>query len=358
MSVTSGFFNSLNGDRKYDALQVSSVFDGLIVDGVFASIGTAFVVKATTGLTVNVGIGKAWFNHTWILNDAVLPLEMPDAEVLLDRIDAIVIEINTSDSVRENSIKILQGEPSSTPQRPTLISEERIQQHPICYIERPAGSISIEQYKITNMIGTAEMPFVTGILQTISLDELLGQWQDELDNFVKRYTDNISEWTEQQKADFLEWAENRKQAYADWLEEMKLDMSEEREALDNWITAQQTDFITWYDKIKGQLSEDSAGNLQLQLDENAQLEFERYYGMVNKTVDINKDAKGNTTSIVETTDEAVCTTTFDATDASQTITTVCIPVEGIYYYTKTVLIETVETGTKITESYSKTVKEV
>ena len=103
MSVTYGFYNSLNGDRKYNAEQVSSLFDGLIIDGVFASIGTAFAVKATTGITVNVGIGKAWFNHTWTLNDSILPLEAPEAEVLLDRIDAVVLEVDATESVRANS---------------------------------------------------------------------------------------------------------------------------------------------------------------------------------------------------------------------------------------------------------------
>ena len=34
MSVSSGFFNSLNGDRKYNAAQMSAIFDGLIIDGV------------------------------------------------------------------------------------------------------------------------------------------------------------------------------------------------------------------------------------------------------------------------------------------------------------------------------------
>lgn len=100
MSVTYGFYNSLNGDRKYNAEQVSSLFDGLIIDGVFASVGTAFAVKATTGITVNVGIGKAWFNHTWTLNDSILPLEAPEAEVLLDRIDAVVLEVDATESVR------------------------------------------------------------------------------------------------------------------------------------------------------------------------------------------------------------------------------------------------------------------
>lgn len=358
MSVKSGFFNSIDGDRKYDATQLSSVFDGLIVDGVFASIGTAFVVKADVARTVNVGIGKAWFNGTWITNDAILPIEMPEADTLLDRIDAIVIEINKSDPVRENSIKVVQGELASIPKRPAMKNEERIQHHPLCYIKRPAKSFTITQSQITNMVGTEEMPFVTGILQTISLNELLGKWQDELDNFVNYYTSNIEEWTEAQKNDFLEWAANRKQAYADWLNEMKLDMADERAELDMWINTEQTKFEAWFVSMKDQLSSDAAGNLQLQLDYSTQKEFERYYSLVNRVVDINKNASGDTSSIVETTDEAVCTTTFAKTDAGTTITTVCVPVEGFYVYTKTVLIETVATGTKITESYTKTTKEV
>lgn len=134
MSVTYGFYNSLNGDRKYNAEQVSSLFDGLIIDGVFASIGTAFAVKATTGITVNVGIGKAWFNHTWTLNDSILPLEAPEAEVLLDRIDAVVLEVDATESVRANSIKFVKGTPSSAPSNPTLTNEGTVHQYPLCYI--------------------------------------------------------------------------------------------------------------------------------------------------------------------------------------------------------------------------------
>lgn len=356
MSVKSGFFNSIDGDRKYDAAQLSSVFDGLIVDGVFASIGTAFAVKADVARTVNVGIGKAWFNGTWIYNDAILPIEMPEADTLLDRIDAIVIEINKSDPVRDNSIKVVQGELASTPQRPAMKNEERIQHHPICYIKRPAKSFSITQSQITNMIGTEEMPFVTGILQTISLDELLGQWQDQLDNFVEYYTANIEEWTEAQKQEFLDWAANRKQAYADWLNEMKLDLAEERAEFDVWIDTEQAKFNDWFLSMKDQLSSDAAGNLQLQMSTLDQLTFERYYSIVNKVVDVNRDTNGEVTSIVETTDEAVCTTTFTTNGADKTITTVCIPTEGFYDYTKTIVITKVGNGTKITESYTKTNK--
>ena len=165
----------------------------MIVDGIFASIGTAFAVRAAGGLTVNVGIGRAWFDHTWTLNDSILPLEAPEAEVLLDRIDAVVLEVNAMESVRANSIKFVTGTPSSVPVRPTLENEGGVHQYALCYIYRKFGTTVINQADITNMVGTEETPFVTGILQTISLDELLGQWQDELDQFVSREEADFTE---------------------------------------------------------------------------------------------------------------------------------------------------------------------
>lgn len=252
MSITCGFFNSLNGDRKYDASQISSIFDGLIIDGVFASIGTAFAVKAAGGLTVNVGIGKAWFDHTWTVNDAVLPLTAPEAEVLLDRIDAVVLEVNATESVRENTIKFVKGTPSSAPVNPTLENEGNVHQYPLCYIYRKYGTAVINQADITSMIGTESTPFVTAILQTISLDELLGQWQNELDLFTAAQEQEVSDWIA-----------NEESGFTTWFDQMKADLQSEQAALDQWVASEQTDFLAWYNQMKDQLSEDAAGNLQL-----------------------------------------------------------------------------------------------
>ena len=70
MAITSGFFNSLSGDRKYDARQMGEMFDGLIEDGVFMSIGDALKTVLSSGMTVAVGTGRAWFLHTWTKNDS------------------------------------------------------------------------------------------------------------------------------------------------------------------------------------------------------------------------------------------------------------------------------------------------
>lgn len=255
MSVSSGFFNSLNGDRKYNAAQMSAIFDGLIIDGVFASIGTAFAVKAAGGLTVNVGIGKAWFDHTWTVNDSILPMTAPEAEVLLDRIDAVVLEVNGMESVRENTIKFVRGTPSSAPSRPTLTNEGNVHQYPLCYIYRKYGTAVINQADITPMVGTESTPFVTGILQTISLDELLGKWQDELDRFTDARSQEVDDWIAQEESDFTTW-----------FNEMKADLQQEQTVLDQWIASEQADFLAWYNQMKDQLSGDVAGNLQLEID--------------------------------------------------------------------------------------------
>lgn len=255
MSVSSGFFNSLNGDRKYNAAQMSAIFDGLIIDGVFASIGTAFAVKAAGGLTVNVGIGKAWFDHTWTVNDSILPMTAPEAEVLLDRIDAVVLEVNGMESVRNNTIKFVKGNPSSAPSRPTLTNERNVHQYPLCYIYRKYGTAVINQADITPMVGTESTPFVTGILQTISLDELLGKWQDELDRFTDARSKEVDDWIAQEESDFTAW-----------FNKMKADLQQEQTVLDQWIASEQADFLAWYNQMKDQLSGDVAGNLQLEID--------------------------------------------------------------------------------------------
>ena len=205
MSVTCGFYNSLNGDRKYNAIQMGRIFDGLISDGVFATVGNALIVKAANGNTVNVDTGKAWFNHTWTVNDAILPLELPEADILLDRIDAVILEVNASPMVRQNTIKFLKGTASSTPVRPSLENSEEVHQYPLCYIYRKYGATAITQADITPMVGSTETPFVTAMLQTVSLDILLGKWQDELNQFVNNQTQEIDKWVANEEKEFNEW---------------------------------------------------------------------------------------------------------------------------------------------------------
>ena len=194
MSLTYGFYNSINKDRLYNAEQFSSIFDGIIADGIFEQVSGRFIVSANTGYIVNVAPGRAWFNHTWTLNDSVMPIELDEPELLLNRYDAIVLEINSLEENRENSIKIIKGVASSDPVYPELKNGNGVYQYPLAYILRPADSSEITDANIINMVGTNKCPFVTGIIDTVSLDELLGQWRSQLDIFIKNETEEFLTW--------------------------------------------------------------------------------------------------------------------------------------------------------------------
>lgn len=176
MAVTSGFFNSINGDRKYSAEQFGAIFDGVIVDGVFASIGDKFRIVPAGGSAVEVGSGRAWFRHVWIWNDAPIRLDLNPADVLTNRIDTIVIEIDTRTQNRRASIKVVEGDRASNPRRKTMVRESGVFQYPIADILRNAGDQQIQARNITYLIGTGDTPWVTGPLKTIDATDIFNRW--------------------------------------------------------------------------------------------------------------------------------------------------------------------------------------
>lgn len=196
MAFTYGFFNSLNGDRKYTAEQLSSIFDGLITDGVFDSIGDILATVPGSGMQVIVKSGKAWFNRTWSYNDAPMPLTIPAADVTLKRYDAVVLEVNTETATRANSIKIVSGNPGSDPSKPTLTNTEKVHQHALAYILVNAGATSINAGNIENVIGKTECPFVTGLPGPADISDLFEQWEYYFDvwfaNLKAQLTDNVA----------------------------------------------------------------------------------------------------------------------------------------------------------------------
>ena len=195
MAFTCGFFNSQNGDRKYNAEQMASIFDGLIKDGVYDTVGDIFAVTPGTGMQVLVGSGRAWFDHTWNNNDAPYPLAITAADVSLPRYDAVVLETNHSDTVRTNRLRVLTGTPASNPVKPTMTSTSNVKQHPLAYIKVTAGATAITQSMIQVVVGTSECPFVTSIIDTAQIDALFQQWNGEFnewfENLKAQLSDNV-----------------------------------------------------------------------------------------------------------------------------------------------------------------------
>lgn len=209
MAFSFGFYNSYNHDRVYNTSQISRIFDGIIRDGIYATIGEQMIVKKSDNQnTVIVSSGRAWFDHTWNYNDSDYILESEPSELILDRIDAVVLDINSNDDYRENKIKWVKGTPSSNPIRPTLLKSSDHNQYPLAYVYRTANVETINQEDITNMVGTSECPFVTSVLESVSIDNLLLQWKDQWEQFLSNYEESATDWFEAKKAFFDSWFED------------------------------------------------------------------------------------------------------------------------------------------------------
>lgn len=192
MAVTYGFYNSLNKDRVYNAEQMSSIFNGIITDGVFASIGGSLMPIVGTGMQVVVKTGKCWFNSTWTLNDALLPLDIPTADVSLTRIDAVVVEINSAVSTRANTIKVIKGTPSANPAKPVLANTETLHQYALGYVTVSAGATSITADKIEVNVGKTTCPFITSVLQQTDITALFNQWDAEFNTWFANVQSQLS----------------------------------------------------------------------------------------------------------------------------------------------------------------------
>ena len=82
----------------------------------------------------------------------ILPLEVTQAEVLLNRYDAVVLDVDARTSVRANTIKIINGTPGSSPSKPEMLKDNDHWQYPLAYIYVAAGVTSIGQENITNVL--------------------------------------------------------------------------------------------------------------------------------------------------------------------------------------------------------------
>ena len=166
MTFSYGFYNSVDGDRMYNAEQFSDFFNGIVNDGVFQSVGTAFTATAS-GLGLVLGAGRAWFNGTWSLNDDELFIEALPSSTLNHRVDSLVLTVDPRISNRENRLEWVEGTPSASPVAPTLAPPVGVFQYTILDLRRNRDATTVTQANITSRVGSSLCPFATFALQTV-----------------------------------------------------------------------------------------------------------------------------------------------------------------------------------------------
>ena len=190
--VTYGFFNSQNGDRKYNADQMSDYFKGLISDGVYESVGDGMVVEATEGMTVSIGNGRAVIDCKWINNSASELIEITMADPINPRYTAIVVRLDENRRLME--FDTVDGDAAADPDYPAATWTDSIKELVLAYVYVSAGATSISQSDITDARSLDVCGWVTGLIDHISIENLYLQWVDKFNQYFEDMEAQFQEW--------------------------------------------------------------------------------------------------------------------------------------------------------------------
>ena len=198
MAIKCGFFNSVNKDRMYQAADMIRPYQHLVSNGVYATPqGTAsdyLQVYEHTGMSVIVKPGYGLFMDNWFENDSNHVLTLDDSEVLLNRIDAIVVRIDKSEAVRKGDIIIKKGTPASEPVAPRLENTEEIKEYRLANITIKPQVREIFQADIRDYRGSSECPWVTSLVQQVDTSTLYEQWRDAYDQYYNDTEDRFDQF--------------------------------------------------------------------------------------------------------------------------------------------------------------------
>lgn len=225
-----GFFNAnLIGeeyDRVYLAQHFAAYFASFIGNGVYAKHSNQLQVMEMPTPQMQIGIerGQGWINGYWYENTDMLYIPVDVADGALNRIDSVVLRLGFSE--RNMWLAVKKGTPAINPVAPEVTRNADYYELQLATISIPAGSIKITQAQITDTRMNQDVcGWVTGVVKQLDTTTLFNQFESYFEEF-KQLNEN--------------------------------------------------EFTAWFDHVKGQLSEDAAGKIQIELDKtNADFEVMR-----------------------------------------------------------------------------------
>ena len=214
IKVNCGFFDSINDDRLYSAEEMNRPYKRLVSNGVFATQNgqpsTDLQVLSNNGMNVIVKQGDGIFADKWFNNPNDKVITIDTNTDIVPRIDSIIVQVSSLTDERAGYIMYKKGTPASEPQPPTLNTNESVKEYRLANIYVDVSTNNISQSNITDLRGSNECLWITGLIEQVDTSTLYAQWQSA---YQKYYDD------------------------------------------------QEQAFSTWFETIKNTLSEDVAGNL-------------------------------------------------------------------------------------------------
>lgn len=147
-NITYSFFNSVDGDRVYDAKDLTDWLAATKTNGVLTRPEGQLKVTASSGMNVSVSAGVGIIDGTTMKLSTAATITVAAASTAYPRIDRIGFRIDYDN--RRMTLFYKSGDPSDTPAAPELVSNTDYQELSLATIYVAANTSSITNSMITD----------------------------------------------------------------------------------------------------------------------------------------------------------------------------------------------------------------
>lgn len=277
-------------DRTYKAEDWAWYFATFLASGVFPKPSDGLQVIAYNGMEIKVNTGFAFINGYAFRNPASHGIRLDMAEGALNRVDRVVVRWDLPQ--RDIYIAVLKGTPSAKPQPTAVTRSTEIWELALADICVGKGVTKIQTKDITDQrFNSSVCGIVTGTVEEIDASVLTKQFDDFFKTYSAAVLDEFSVYKQNMETYLTELAgiyENYVTQTESLFTQYESQFNERyttfENTLNNWDaellkaytafmanmklfqTEAENDFYTWFEAIKGQLGEDAAGQLQLEIE--------------------------------------------------------------------------------------------
>lgn len=193
INITSGFYNSINGDRTYSANDMNKPYKRVITEGIFATPqGTPSidfqVLSANNAMNIIVKKGEGLLGNRWIELESDTVITVGSNTGITPRRDSIIIRVDNTQSGRVAQVIYREGTANSNPMPPNLVNTDTIKEIRVANIYVVAGATWISQDAITDLRGSGECPWITSLIKQVDTSTLYAQWQKAYQDYYDTET--------------------------------------------------------------------------------------------------------------------------------------------------------------------------
>ena len=140
-------------DRAVNSSVLANMLNSLATTGVLLNDTNSFSVSAGDNMLVKVHAGSAIINGITCVEDTERTLSLQAADTTYDRIDTVVLRLNTSVDVRAIDLYVVKGTASASPVAPVLTRSGSVYELGLANVYIPANVVTITNERITDTRG-------------------------------------------------------------------------------------------------------------------------------------------------------------------------------------------------------------